>query len=190
MDNIPFLNLEYFFLLIYNLVTGESAGALPEQAYAFWSLFQIFSAILSALLFFGIAYTVVRIWQIRKEEVAVYGSRTLSQSKPLTEDVNKRWEKIMELASSENPKEWKLAILEADVLLDELVIKMGYQGENLGERMKGIEGSDFTTLEQAWEAHKVRNTIAHSSSDFILTQREARRIMDLYKQVFEEFEFI
>lgn len=190
MDNVPFLNLEYFFLLIYNLVTGESVIALPERAYALWSIFQIFSAVLSTLLIFGIAYAVVRIWQIRKEEAAIYGSRKPSSSEHVTQEGNKRWDKIMELASSENPKEWRLAILDADVLLDELVTKMGYRGENLGEKMKGIERSDFTTLECAWEAHKVRNTIAHSSSDFILTQREAKRIMDLYKRVFEEFQFI
>lgn len=190
MDNVQFINLEYFFLFIYNLVTGENIIALPDRAYELWSLFQIFSAILSTLLIFGIVYAVIRIWQIRKEEVAIYGSRKSSQLEYVTQEGNKRWEKIMELASSENPKEWRLAIMEADVLLDELVTKMGYRGESLGEKMKGIEKSDFTTLELAWEAHKVRNTIAHSSSDFILTQREARRIMNLYKQVFEEFQFI
>ncbi len=75
-------------------------------------------------------------------------------------------------------------------MLDDMVDAMGYEGEGLGERLKQIERSDFNTLNQAWEAHKIRNNIAHAGSDFTLTQREVRRVIDLYKQVFDEFDFI
>jgi hypothetical protein len=75
-------------------------------------------------------------------------------------------------------------------MLDKLLNVQGYRGETMGEKMKGIEKSDFTTLDLAWEAHKARNKIAHEGSDFLLTQREARRLINLYSRVFQEFEYI
>ncbi len=106
------------------------------------------------------------------------------------EKKNVRWEQILKHVASENPNDWRLAIIEADIILDEMVKSMGYAGESLGERLKRVEQSDFNSIEAAWEAHKVRNRIAHSGSDFILTQREARRIISLYEQVFREFEYL
>ncbi|MDP6571846.1 MAG: hypothetical protein QF747_03360, partial [Patescibacteria group bacterium] len=86
--------------------------------------------------------------------------------------------------SSDNQNDWRLAIIEADTILDDMVTTMGYKGEGIGEKLKQIEKSDFNTLDQAWDAHKVRNTIAHGGSNYVLTQREARRVIGLYKQVF------
>ena len=101
----------------------------------------------------------------------------------------RRWEKIMGYLGSVNPSDWKLAILEADTILDSLVQRMGYKGENLGERLKSVEPSDFLTLNDAWEAHKVRNAIAHEAG-YELSQREARRVMRLFENVFKEFEYL
>jgi hypothetical protein len=103
---------------------------------------------------------------------------------------NERWERVTALIASDNPGDWRLAIMEADVMLDELVTDMQYHGETLGDKLKAIERSDFATLDSAWEAHKVRNTIAHRGSDFILTHREAKRVIGLFEQVFQEFDFV
>lgn len=103
---------------------------------------------------------------------------------------SERWEHVLELLGSDNPNDWRLSILEADIMLDELVTKMGYRGETLGEKLKNIEKADFRTLDDAWEAHKIRNIIAHRGSDYVLTQREARRTIDLFARVFEEFHYI
>ncbi|HEY4517854.1 MAG TPA: hypothetical protein VJI74_03125, partial [Candidatus Paceibacterota bacterium] len=85
---------------------------------------------------------------------------------------------------------WKQAIIDADVLLERMIDVMGYRGENLGEKLKAIERSDFKNLDNAWEAHKIRNQVAHEGSNFVLTEREAKRVIDLYRQVFEEFKFL
>jgi len=188
MSDISFLNLQYFFLQIHKLFTGENTDSLPDSFDTFWSNFQSVSAIVSLLLLVGIVYSIIRIRQIRKEEKEIYGEVLAPQTAEARRD--ERWEKVLGHIESENPSDWRLAILEADVLLDEVVSRMGYDGEGLGEKLKQIERSDFSTLDQAWEAHKVRNTIAHEGSDFILTQRKARQVIDLYRQVFEEFRFV
>ena len=58
------------------------------------------------------------------------------------------------------------------------------------EKLKRVEPSDFRTLNSAWEAHKIRNEIAHQGSGYKLTRREAEMAIQLFKQVFEEFYFI
>jgi hypothetical protein len=103
---------------------------------------------------------------------------------------NDKWDKILEHVESTNPNDWRLSILEADILLDDILTKMSYHGVSVGEKLKGVERSDFVTIDKAWEAHKIRNMIAHEGSDFVLTQREAKRTIQLYKEVFEEFYFV
>jgi len=92
--------------------------------------------------------------------------------------------------ATDDPHRWQLAIIEADIILDEMTQAMRVPGENLGERLKNIERSDFFTLDLAWEAHKVRNQIAHAGTSYTLTRREAKRIIDLYREVFHEFGYI
>ncbi len=109
---------------------------------------------------------------------------------PKTEDVhNKRWANIQSLMHSYNANDWKQAIIEADIVLDEMLERMGYKGKSIGEKLKTIEASDFMTLDQAWEAHKFRNRIAHGSS-YVLTRDEAQRVMKMYEDVFSEFFYI
>jgi hypothetical protein len=137
---------------------------------------------------FGIIYAQRGLGQLRAKQKEYLSriDRELIDTRP----VNARWEKILTQSTSMNPADWRLAIIDADAMLDDLVTSMGYRGNSLGERLKVVEISDFTTLEKAWEAHKIRNRIAHSGSDFILTQREASRVIDLYRQVFEEFSYL
>lgn len=154
---------------------------------AFISTGTIILFIVSFFLLALLVYFTVRVNQIRAGE-----QRKLRAQLP--EDVkaerNERWEQVLTHVSSESPGDWRLAIIEADIILDELVTRMGYRGASLGDKLKQVEPSDFLTLDSAWEAHKTRNRVAHSGSDFILTQREARRIVDLYTQVFKEFHYL
>jgi hypothetical protein len=92
--------------------------------------------------------------------------------------------------NSENESDWRLAVLEADLILEDMLEKIGYPGATIGDKLKGIERSDFNTIDQAWEAHRTRNLIAHEGGDFRITNREARRVVGLYEQVFKEFHFI
>ena len=61
------------------------------------------------------------------------------------------------------------------------------RGENLGERLKSVGKDRFKSLDDAWEAHLVRNKIAHEGLKFDITKREAQRVIYLYEKVFREF---
>ncbi len=101
-----------------------------------------------------------------------------------------KWKQIVEWSESNNEANLRLSIIEADIILDSLLKKLGLPGETMGDKLKAVERSDFNTIDDAWEAHKARNNIAHQGSEFLLNQREARRIISLYERVFREFYLI
>lgn len=103
---------------------------------------------------------------------------------------NERWERVEQYMTSLNASDWKIAILEADNMLDDIIERMGYKGENLGERMKQIEASDFPYLEEAWQAHKMRNVIAHKGTDYALTRSEAEQTINIYHRVFKDLGYL
>ncbi len=70
-----------------------------------------------------------------------------------------------------------------------MLSKMEYPGESLGEMLKGVDKSRFKSLNSAWEAHKERNKIAHEKN-FSHTNRRTKEIINLYKEVFQEFNYI
>jgi hypothetical protein len=83
-----------------------------------------------------------------------------------------------------------MSILEADNMLLELLTQLGFEGEGVGEKLKSADPKKFKKLPIAWEAHTVRNKIAHEGPNFTLSKREAGRIITLYEQIFQEFGFI
>lgn len=161
----------------------------------FW--LQVICLSLSVLLLIGIIYATVRVNQIRKLErtalAEASGQNPNQPSVAAVEDplrTNPRWEHIKKLMESDSEGDWRVAIIEADIMLSDMVDRMQYPGETLGEKLKVIEKSDFNTIDNAWEAHKFRNKIAHEGSDMQLSQRQARRVIELYESVFEEFHYI
>lgn len=101
-----------------------------------------------------------------------------------------RWQHIQDLIKSYNANDWRQAIIEADIILEEMLDKMQYDGVTIGDKLKNIERSDFITLDKAWSAHKVRNQIAHDGSNFKLTREVAEKTIKDFEDVFREFYYI
>lgn len=89
--------------------------------------------------------------------------------------------------SSESEALWRIGIMEADTMLEEVLREKGYMGQTVADMLKE---ASFKTVSMAWDAHKVRNRIAHDGSAFELTEREAKRAFMLYESVFRELKAI
>lgn len=190
MHTVNFLNLEYFYNLIYRIfTTGFDFQSIIDFIRGILDRIAPLSAAISVFALFVIIYAVWRILEIRKaESEALEVDENIFDESSLKK--NKHWEEIQKHISSEHPSEWKEAILEADSMLDSMLEEIGYHGDGVGEKLKSIESSDFITIDSAWEAHKVRNSIAHQDAGFLITKREADRVIRLYQKVFEEFKYI
>ncbi|MDP3661359.1 MAG: hypothetical protein Q8R17_00665 [bacterium] len=196
---INFLNPEYLFKKVYDAISATTLLPLLvfflEWLREFLVRISGISTGVSLVLLTGIGYSIIRIRQIRAREVATFAGLVEiapARAEGVGEEGprNPKWEKVQAHINSENAGDWRLAILEADILLDELLDALKYRGESIGEKLKKIEPSDFTTLNLAWEAHKIRNHIAHEGSEFLLSDREAKRVIKLYEEVFKEFQYI
>jgi hypothetical protein len=104
--------------------------------------------------------------------------------------INPQWEHIQTLISSPNEGEWRRAIMEADIMMASMLTARGFRGATVADQLRDANPIQFTTLDLAWKAHKVRNEIAHQGESFKLDERTAKATIDLYRQVFEEFEYL
>lgn len=226
MEWVHFLNLQYWYCIIYSLFgghcafldelrnnqssTGSGKGvweSLVDTYSAFyastlgpllhiigngiaflWNAYSTLAWTVSGILFFTILSALLGFLFIRFRDLYTYG--TLAPEEEKINPTQDKWQELLEYAKSTDPKLWRKAILEADMMLGDLLGRLGYEGINTAEKMKRLPEDAFVTVPVAWEAHRVRNFVSSGSSDFILTQREAFRVMKLYEQVFEEFNFV
>jgi hypothetical protein len=190
MDAVNFLNLEYLFLRIATFFQNFDLVAIINSLIHVIRALQPIAIIVTLFFAYVIIYCKIRLKQIAEREEAERHARLVKDAHAhpgQDAELHAKWVKIQTHINSPNPSDWRLAILEADIMLFDVLDKMGFQGDSIGEKLKGVKKGDFLTLNHAWEAHKVRNKIAHEGSDFDLSEREAKIVVDLYKKVFEEF---
>jgi len=99
----------------------------------------------------------------------------------------KQWLKITKRLETDREADYKLALIEVDSLLDEILNKIGYKGESLGEKLKQLDHNALPNLEEVWQAHKVRNNIVHDP-DYRLTLERAKKVMGIYEQALRDLE--
>ena len=149
---------------------------------------------MSAVFLWGVLYYSWKVYYLHEHDnLLKYATPRAEESHDLklAPDIMKqRWVRVMEHISSTSDNDWKLAILEADIMLDEMLDRQGYHGESIGDKLKKVETADFDSINEAWEAHKVRNQIAHEGSAFMLSQRQAKETVAMYEKVFREFRMI
>lgn len=171
-------------------------SAFVEWLKGLWRFITIFAIAVIGLCLWWAVYSKMKLHNLDKEEEKVYGGDVpLSvvgelRGAPREEKGNEKWTRILEHLNSQNPSDWRLAIIEADIMLDELLRIQGYHGDSVGDKLKAVEPGDMRSLDAAWEAHKVRNRIAHSGADFELNEREAKRVIALFESVFKEYQII
>lgn len=98
-----------------------------------------------------------------------------------------RFRAIERRLESDNPSQYKVAILEADQFADEILRESGYAGANMAERLAEIEPGQLTSYEALKAAHEVRNQIVNQP-DFAIDREQAKDLLDHYKKLFAELE--
>jgi uncharacterized protein with HEPN domain len=66
----------------------------------------------------------------------------------------------------------KLAVVEADKLLDTVLRKLHFPGETMGERLK-TAAYKYPNISKVWGAHKLRNQLVHDAT-FEISIRQAK----------------
>lgn len=184
------LNVEYFFRIIYNAVFNShiSISYILPFLVSTWQVIAVIAILVSVAAAAIIVYSVMQLFSVRQREKQMYKPFPVIESE--TNRENKRWGSIQNLILSENVNDWRQAIIEADILLGETLSSRGYIGSTIGEQLKSAGVTGFNSINDAWEAHKVRNEIAHTGSSFELSNALVLRTIARYQNVFNEFNII
>jgi hypothetical protein len=103
--------------------------------------------------------------------------------------IEKRWALTAQKLESDNPADWKLAIIEAESLLEGVLARMGFGGESFGERLKKIKEEQMPGLNNVIQAHQVRNNIVHDP-DYRLDIGEASKALAAYEKALKELDVL
>lgn len=190
--SIPGVNSGTFFSDVFNHlgVWGPMLYTYAQETFGFiiGLCFPV-----SLFLLIGIVYSVERLKVLRKKEALLYEAKVEEAFESVQEAGDTveahQWSNVVKHIESPHENDWKQALIEADIILDDLLTRMGYRGSSVGEKLKRVEPGDFKTLQDAWNGHTVRNKIAHEAG-FTLNKVEAQQAFHSYKKVFEEFYFV
>lgn len=201
MGNVDFLNLEYILLRVFNIFktaqtdSGVSVAPsdIPDVLSSILEFILVFGMVSSLILIIFLVYVHIRLLQVEhagfhameEHDHEEHEAREAGgiEAEPARDD---RFERIMQLASSPNESDWRRAILEADVLLSAALAQNGFVGPTVADQLRSANPIQMTTLDLAWKAHKVRNDVAHGGADMVLTERDTRATIDLYRRSLEE----
>ena len=181
-----YLNLEYVFDRIANSVNPAISLITDPHTWSVLGTISVFISILSLVI---IIFSLVRMYEIQifdKEEVEHEIAHALARDREREKNLNPRWKYILTLVESPNESDWRVSIIESDSLLDETLRSLGLVGDTLSELLEEAQSNDYQSINGVWDAHIIRNKIAHEGQSFPLTQIEARRIIKLYQNTFEE----
>lgn len=160
---MEFLGIDFTHILFFFRILG-------------WSLTVIFIA--------GFFLSLFGLHSVYEKDTESFLNHFLKHTKePIISPNRQRWESIREMFSSSNPTSWRMAIIDADSMLEDMIIQLGYPGETFGEKLKQMDRRSVPWLDAAWDVHLLRNKVAHEGSRYILNEREVYRAYKIYENI-------
>ncbi|NTU67177.1 MAG: hypothetical protein HGB08_04640 [Candidatus Moranbacteria bacterium] len=143
-----------------------SAGWFFDQLLSSFtfSLIKFILGIYAIVLLVDIVLMLIQRGVVNDFRETLYGMNIPDEFIKKDSQFKKKWDGIKARISSGNESEYKVAIIEADNIIDDIITRMGYKGENLGEKLDGINPGQIENIEQLKEAHGMRNRIIHDES--------------------------
>ena len=141
-----------------------------------------------SLIFIGLIALLVIKLHIIDGWFKTAGSFLLTNAFP-KRHLNKSWQKILTRMQKNDEANLRLALIEADNLFDDLLKQMRLSGESMADRLKYIDSSQVSNIDEIWRAHKLRNAIVHNH-EYPITRNEIEFGVKAYEKALKELEFI
>lgn len=147
---------------------------------------QVLAVVLSGIFLWGIVHIIsaTNYINMKKEQfLEPLGKDYVSRRRSLI-----AWNRIQQRLASEDSNNWKIAILEAERILNEILKMSGYLGK-LSDQLKTLTEEQLKNIEDVGRAHAVGVKIKNDPS-FVITREEAREVIGVYEQSFRELNLI
>jgi len=164
----------------------SSTGPLGAAASVFYFsnlwIFEAVGLLVSLALFAGVIIIMVKTGWIRTRVDRVQD--VVLQANMPKKRAQKSWKRAQTHFFAGDENDLKIAIMEADKILEDALRHAGVRGVNLGDRLKNLKPEQVPNLDELWQAHKLRNQIAHESG-FKLQRDLAERALGIYEKALQ-----
>ncbi|MFH1656321.1 MAG: hypothetical protein ABH956_00940 [Candidatus Nealsonbacteria bacterium] len=168
-----------------NNISGDEiiSFILEPEFDGIFLIVKIIFVIISSILIGGIIFllTATDWFQERYSQDIV---EIKSQKAFDTQKDTQKWGNILKRLKLRKEAEYKMAVIQADALFNNLLERKGIMGETMAEKLKKINSEMLKNINDVWEAHKVRNDIVHSP-DQKIGLAKAKKAVNVFKQAFD-----
>ncbi|MBI2626534.1 MAG: hypothetical protein HYW69_03000 [Candidatus Nealsonbacteria bacterium] len=103
--------------------------------------------------------------------------------------ISKQWNKVLDRLAAGSEADYKLAIIEANDILDASLKRLGYDGAALEEKLGKLTSATLPNIKQLYEVHQLRNNIVHDP-DYVLSLDETKKALDVFTQAFRDLQML
>jgi hypothetical protein len=152
-------------------------------------ILKIISGTIGLLSVVGIIYILPKTLKFRTLPLPGEEESTREEAEQHGPVHRNEWEALHTRLERATDQDAAMIIIEADTLADRILKDAGLVGDTMGDRMKTLGEQKFKNIDNLWEAHKIRNQIAHEGGKGI-TYSDAVYALDKYEKALKELEAI
>jgi len=142
--------------------------------------------IFSVLLVISTFYTLSKAIKLRPKFVHDQAVPVMTLKRA---EILEKWKQIKEKYENGSVDESKVAIIQADALVDTILKNAGLEGEHMADRLMNIDRAELKSLDDIWTSHKIRNNVVHTDG-FELSSEMSERAMRGYEKFLKELKII
>ena len=152
-----------------------------------WTVFsglRFFFIVLDILIFGVFVYAFMKSLEVRPKFHGGWRpkKRVITLRQVVFED---KWKNILKRFHDGSPEAMRIAIIEADALIDEVLKDIGLSGEHMADRLSQLTADDLESLNRVWKAHRLRNDIVHRAG-FSFSPDEGKAALEDYEAFLRE----
>ncbi len=179
------------------IVVGASGLFLPffTERFAwlrsfFFDVVEVYIApafvAMDSVLIAGIIYALVKGWAFRPA-LSLFDRVSPKKKGEFIKDegIARAWKILQDRAVTGIPDTMRLALIEADALIDTVLKKAGYEGEHMADRLSELTSDEVVSLDRVWRAHRLRNDLVHTPG-FTVTPNDTSFAMKAYEDFLRE----
>jgi hypothetical protein len=172
------------------LVNADVLGSAGVAAAAWWHQWVVPSfVIIDIILFALIIYCGVKSWHTFPKVSMFETPSVAAVKRKLKKDktILLHWNNLVARFRTGTPENMRLAIIEADTLVDYFLKQAEYAGETMADRLSNIQPGELKSLERVWKAHRLRNDLVHTPG-FSISQQEAHNSLQAFRDFLMELD--
>lgn len=108
---------------------------------------------------------------------------------PLERKSQVRWRKIKKYLKSSKEENWKMAVISAEEIVEEALIRIGYKAENLRMRLSLANEAQIPNLRDLFSADEIYENII-SDPDFKLEKDKAGEVIAIFEKFLKYFNYL